>query len=394
MGALTDKRVRDAKPSEKPYKLTDGEGMYLLVAPTGAKSWCMKYRFAGKEKKLTLGKYPSVSLSDARKERFAAKETLEKGFDPAKARYSSKSETFEQEAEAYFESKRRALADVTINRNLGRFKLHVFPTIGHMQPAQITEEHILQIARDIEKHGTLFTGKKCISLIAQVFKWLRVNGKVRHNPAADMTGAVRSYKPKNNPHLSEKELPEFVRKLTAYTGGPVTRLAALFLLHTFVRTSEMRFARWEEIDENKKQWRIPAERMKMQRPHIVPLSSQVLDLLNQAAQYSDGKGFIFPAPTRTGTLSENAILYVIDGLGYKGRITGHGFRGTASTILNEHGFGVDAIERQLAHAKGSSVRAAYNHAQYLPERTAMMQWWSDFLSGPGNAQAKHQNPLY
>lgn len=386
---MTDKKVSSAKPSDKVTKLFDGEGLYLVITPAGTKSWCMKYRFAGKEKKLTFGKYPAMSLADARQSRMKAKLTLAEGIDPSLVKNTKHATTFRDDILEWLRSKESTLTPVTIKKERERLENHVFPFIGHMASVNVTEDHVLTFGKAIETKGKSETAKRCINLVARFFDWLRVNRKATHNPARGLSKAIAEKKTKNNPYLKESQIADFMAALRDYRGHPVTRLAALMLIHSLTRTSEVRFARWEEIDERRNVWRIPAERMKMRSDHVVPITKQMQRFLNEARAYSDGGGYIFPANTKEGVISSNAVLYVIKSLGYKGQVTGHGFRSTASTVLNEHGFNPDAIERQLAHDSKSSVRAMYNHAQYLGERAVMMQWWGDFLEGAKDGESPH-----
>lgn len=384
--ALTDKAVKAAKPTTQQYKLADSDGMYLLVYPTGRKAWKLKYRINGAEKKLHLGYYPEVSLLEARNLRHEAKKLIRDGIDPAAPTKGQPQDAeFHEVALEWFEKNKVNWSPRHAQRQLTSIE-EMKPFIGHMKIGDIEAPHVLAGIRAIEQRKAFETAHKTKQCISQIFFYAIATGAALRNPANDLRGALEQKpKQKNNPHLNAKELPAFLKAFSQYNGYVVTRLAFKFLLLTFVRTQEMRFAEWSEIDWENKQWRIPAEKMKAKRVHIVPLSTQALAVLEELKLHT-GKGrLIFPqraqkAYTEKKPISENAILSVIDSIGYKGRITGHGFRGTASTILNENGFPVEAIERQLAHVDGNKVRAAYNHAEYLPKRKEMMQWWADCIS--------------
>jgi integrase len=374
---LSDKQIKNAKPADKNYKLFDGEGLFILIHAKGGKYWRLKYRYAGSEKEMSLGVYPDVSLADARKKRMELKLMLLDGKNPTTTKPTQTS-TFKDDALEWFEMRKSDLAASTLKKNLERLHLHVFPIIGKMASSIIEPEHIIEMGKNIEAKGVPHTAKRCITLVSQIFRWLVIQRRIKTNPAYDLTSVIRNVEKKNNPYLREHELHDFLKALHAYPQTS-SQLAARFLLLTMVRTSEMRFAKWSEIDFIKKQWRIPAERMKMRREHIVPLSNQAIDILHQAKIIADDFEYIFTSESkRKKVVSENAVTYVIKKIGYHGRVTGHGFRSTASTILNEHSFNDDAIERQLAHVMGG-VRGVYNHAKYLPERVQMMQWWADFL---------------
>jgi integrase len=373
---LTERQIQNAKPREKNYKLYDSEGLFLLVHKAGGKYWKLKYRYAGKDCEMSLGVYPSVTLAQARKARAKARIVLSEGRNPNTTKGDKT--TFREDALEWFAKREGALAEKTLRKDKERFILHIFPAIGSMASRDVLPSHIIEMGKGLEKKGISYTAKRCITLTGQVYQWLVIQGRVTTNPAYGLSAVVAPAKGKHNPHLTARDLPEFIEKLYAYPQTS-SQCAARFLLLTMVRTSEMRFATWDEIDWDRKLWRIPAQRMKMRRDHLVPLSSHALEILEKAKVIADGSPYLFNALHKGNhPISENAVLYVIEALGYKGKITGHGFRSTASTILNEHGFSADAIERQLAHVSGS-IRAVYNHAEYLPERARMMQWWGDFL---------------
>jgi integrase len=389
--ALSDVKVRNAKPQAKPYKITDGEGMFLLVTPSGSKYWRFKYFFAGKEKLLALGVYPDVSLGDARERRVQARKTLAAGNDPGEAKKEAKRQAalknenaFETVAREWYGQRQHQWVDGYSNKMLARLEQHILPKLGSRPVTAITAPEILSILRAIESRGTLETAQIIMQMCGQIFMYAIATGRAERNPVPDLRGALKTPVAKHHPHLKAVELPEFLKKLEVYHGNLITKLALRFLLLTFVRTTELRAAEWPEIDWDKAEWRIPAERMKMRDPHIVPLSSQAVAVLRELRKLTGDRKHVFPNEHNFLTcMSANTMIYALYRMGYHSRATGHGFRATASTILNENGFVPDVIERQLAHSERNHVRAAYNHAQYLPERRKMMQWWADYLDEAG-----------
>jgi integrase len=385
--SLSDAKVRNAKPRPKPYKIADGEGLFLLVMPTGNKYWRLRYFFAGREKVLALGVYPEVALADARDRRAQARKVLAAGNDPGEAKKAVKRQAtlrsahaFEVIAREWFEKRKHEWATTSAETMLARLEQHVFPKLAPRPIAEITPPEVLAMVRIVEGRGTLETARRVMQMTGQIFMYAIATGRAERNPVPDLRGALKTPVVKHHSYLKETELPTYLEKLEAYDGEPQTKLALRFLLLTFVRSAELRAAQWSEIDWDKAEWRIPAERMKMKEQHIVPLSRQSIAVLQELQKHSGGRQHIFPNQHNPATfMSENTILYALYRMGYHSRATGHGFRSTASTILNEHGFHADVIERQLAHTERNSVRAAYNHAQYLPERRKMMKWWSDYL---------------
>lgn len=366
---LTDTACRNAKPSDKPRKLADAGNMYLLVQPTGARLWRMNYRFEGKQKTLAFGKYPEVSLSEARARRDEAKKHLAAGLDPSDPKPVD-AVSFEEVGREWL-SDRKDWSPGHLSRVVSRMEADIFPQIGHVAVSQIEAPMILAALRKIEARGAFEIAKRLRQTIGQVMRYAVATGRASRDPAADLRGAMKpSPRVRHMAALREKDLPEFMGKLAAYDGEVRTRLAIELVMHTFVRTGELRSARWSEIEGNL--WRIPEERMKMGREHVVPLTRQTIAVLDQLRALPHD-GFICQ-------MSENTMLFAMYRMGYHSRATTHGFRSTASTILNESGlWSPDAIERQLAHVPGNVVRSAYNAAQYLPERWKMMEWWSDYL---------------
>jgi integrase len=385
--SLSDVKVRNAKPLTKPYKISDGEGLFLLVTLSGSKYWRLKYFFAGKEKLLALGVYPEVSLGAARERRAQARETLAAGNDPGEVKREVKrlaalknDNTFETLAREWFEQRKHGWVAGYSVKILARLENHIFPKLGSRPIAAVTAPEILAMLRVIENNGTLETAQIIKQMCGQIFMYAIATGRAERNPVPDLRGALKTPVTKHHAYLKAAELPEFLKKLETYHGNAQTKLALRFLLLTFVRTTELRAARWTEFDFDKAEWRIPAERMKMREQHLVPLSSQAVAVLRELQKHTGNWQYVFPNPHRPITfMSENAILQALHRMGYRHKATGHGFRATASTILNENGFPPDVIERQLAHSERNAVRAAYNHAQYLTERRKMMQWWADYL---------------
>jgi len=384
---LTDTAVKNAKIKDKHYKLFDGDGLFLLVHANGSKYWRMKYRYADKEKLLALGVYPDVSLADARERRSQARKALAAGNDPSEVKREAKrltilkgENTFEAIACEWHEKRKHMWTPKYGTKLLARIKSKVFPLLGQRPISEITAPELLSVAHTIESKGTIDSAHRIMQICSMVFTYAIVTGRAERNPAMDLRGALKPVKKNHYTHLKAVELPEFLEKLEAYDGSTQTKLAVKMLMMTFVRTGELRAAKWTEIDFDKAEWRIPAERMKMRQQHIVPLSKQVIALLKELQPITGQWQYIFPNQQRpSGHMSENTVLYALYRMGYHSRATGHGFRSLASTTLNEHGFKPDVIERQLAHTEGNKVKAAYNHAQYLPERKKMMQWWGNYL---------------
>ncbi len=384
---LTEVVVRNAKPKDKPQKLTDGDGMFLYVHPNGGKYWRLQYRFAGKQKVLALGVYPEVSLADARERRMQARKLLAAGNDPGEVKKEAKrlmvlnsENTFGAIAREWHEQRRHEWKPHYAADMLNRIETHIIPKLGKRPIADLTSAEILSVMRIIEATGALELAQRMLQTCGMVIRYAIATGRAERNPAADLRGALKTPVRNNYTYLKAEDLPEYLKKLENFDGTLQTKLALKLLLLTFVRTTELRAAEWQEIDFDKAQWRIPASRMKMKEPHIVPLARQTIELLRELQKHTGNRQHMFPNHHRPVTfMSENAMLYALYRMGYHSKATGHGFRATASTILNEHGFIPDVIERQLAHSERNSIRAAYNHAQYLPERRKMMQWWADYL---------------
>ena len=386
---LTDTAIRNAKPREdgKPDKLADGGSLFLWVMPNGAKYWRMSYRFNGKQKTLACGVYPDTSLKEAREKREAARKLLQAGTDPGEEKKQQKREkklaaenSFEIISREWYTKELPRWSEGHAKRVIESLEADAFPDLGKYPIDSLTAPIILECIRKIEKRGAIETGQRVLQRIGAVMRYAIQTGRAAHNVTADLVGVLRAPKVEHRPALARTELKEFYRRLAAEPIYQPTRIAMHLLMLTFVRPGELRHARWEEFDENRAEWRIPAERMKMREPHIVPLSSQALELLKQLRPITGRGALLFPAMTdHDRPMSENTLSYAMGRMGYKGQATPHGFRALASTVLNEEGFNADVIERQLAHAERNKIRAAYHRAEYLEERRKMMQWWADLL---------------
>jgi integrase len=394
--SLRDLDIRNAKTTGKLYRIFDGDGLYLEVSSVGGKYWRFKYRFAGKEKRLALGVYPEIGLSDARERHREARKALALGNDPGELKRAAKqaailqnTHTFEAMAREWHSNSREKWSNNHAVKLLDWLEADVFPKLGGRPVTKITASDLLSVIRNIEERGACDVAHRVLQICSQIFNYAVLSDRAGNNPATSLRGVLKPVLRKNRAYLKSDELPEFLEKLKAYDGDTQTKLAVRFLLLTFVRTGEMRGALKAEMNRDKAEWRIPPERMKMREPHIVPLSKQALDVITQLEALNPKSAYLFPNQQRAiGIMSENTILYALYRMGYHSRATGHGFRSTASTILNEHGFTPDVIERQLAHAERNEVRAAYNHAQYLPERRKMMQWWANYLDNCGRQKKR------
>ncbi len=386
---LSDTKIKALKPAERDYKIVDDRGLQLLVRVSGSKLWQVRYRFEGKEKVASLGAYPDVGLSQARGARDLLRKLLASGQNPTEVKRNQKlarlviaDQTFEKIALRWFEwwspGKNQRYAEYVKSR----LTSDVFPQIGKRPIVDIQPIELVALAKRIEKRGALDIAKRAYQTCGQIFRYAVVHGMAPKNPCADIkpSDVLKSQKQTNFARIDAKELPELLRKIEAYQGTALTRMAIKLMTHTFVRTSELIGARWDEIDFESAEWRLPANRMKMKAPHIVPLSRQALEVLRVLHHISGTSQLLFPGERdHEKPMSNNTILKALDRMGYKGRMTGHGFRGIASTVLHEEGFDHQHIELQLAHQERNRVSSAYNHALYLKPRTEMMQWWSEYL---------------
>lgn len=389
---LNARQVEASKAKDKPYKLADGGGLYLLVNPNGTKYWRLKYRVSGKEKLLAVGVYPNVTLADARVKREDAKRVLAAGGDPGlekqeekRAKVMAITNSFEKLAREWHEHKRPTWSKGYADDILEYLRKDIFPYIGKRAITDIKPMDMLAVLRKMEQRGVLDKLKKTRQACRQIFTYAVITGRAEHNPVVDLASALKTPKQKHFPHLMADQLGEFLRALADYSGSRVTQNATRLLMLTGVRTVELRAAEWAEVDLDLSLWQIPPERMKMRRPHIVPLSEQALAIMQEMRRIS-GKGkYIFPGRNDAGKpMSEASINQVIKRIGYDGKATGHGFRHTMSTILHEQGYNTAWVETQLAHADKNSIRGTYNHAQYLDGRREMLQWYADYLDALAN----------
>lgn len=387
---LTDTACRNAKPKDKlkPIKLFDKRGLFLLCTPSGGKLWRLKYRFEGKEKLLSLGTYPDIPLAAARERREAARKLLAQGIDPGAARKEAlaKAEedalTFEAVARQWYEKKRPYWTPGTAERILRRLGKDLIPPLGGTPIKKVTPRDVLDAVGVIDERGHKETARRALQDCGSIFKYALANALIVADPMPATRGAIIGAPAKHHASITDpKAVGGLMRALWGYEGSPVTRCALKLAALTFVRPGELRHAEWSEFDLDAGEWRIPAAKMKMKEQHIVPLSRQVKEVLEELRPITSIGCYLFPSErTIVRPMSENTINAALRRLGYsKDEMTGHGFRSTASTLLNEQGWNRDAIERQLAHGERNGVRAAYNFAEFLPDRRKMMQAWADYL---------------
>lgn len=390
MPQLNDAQVRAAKPTPgKTTCLYDSGGLHLLISPTGSKAWRLKYRYNGKENRISLGAYPLVSLKEARQSRDDARRQLLQGINPSaerKARRQQESidatNSFQQQALEWFDRQKILWVDSHTRDVLRRLQANLFPDLGPLPIDKITPVQVLDTLRKMENRGAVDLAHRVMQVASQVFRYAIACGRCTVDPTAGLRGALTPHVQKHQPAIQPDELPALLRAIDQYAGqgGEVqTQRALQFLALTFVRTKELIDATWDEIDLDKAQWLIGAERMKMKRDHVVPLSTQALAILDAQRRTCRNSAYVWPGRNIRVPMSNNTLLFALYRLGYRSKMTGHGFRAVASTVLNEQGWRHDVIEKQLAHEPENRVRAAYNRAEYLPERTRMMQWWADSL---------------
>ena len=390
--SLTDTAIRTAKPTDKAVKLFDGGGLYLEIAPSGGKWWRLKYRFQGKEKRISLGTYPTVSLKDARERREQAKRLIEQGIDPSNQRKEAKAAaaaieqeqntTFEAVARDWFSKKRNAWTPGHQKKILSRLENQLFPILGAKLFSSLEPTDFLTAIQKAEARGAIETAHRLAQLCGQVSRYARIVGHTRYDVAAGLTEALTPVQTNHYATITDPaEIGHLLRAIDAYTGEPSICFALKILPFVFVRSIELRGAEWGEFDFDTATWIIPAERMKMKRSHTVPLARQMVDLLHILRTLTGNERFLFPSLySASRSISDMGLLNALRRMGYaKGVMTIHGFRSMASTLLNEQGYNRDWIERQLAHGEKNAIRAAYNHAEYLPERRRMMQEWADYL---------------
>ena len=391
---LNDRQIKNAKPAEtgKKTKLFDGGGLYLEVTPAGGKVFRLKYRIDGKEKTLTIGKYPTVSLAEARAAAENARRLLVSGQDPSEAKQQEKRErqaaalnTFEAIARRWHSDNLIRWKENHAARVLRYFETDVFPVIGAMSIQEIRVSDIKGVIDGVMARGVNNTAEKIREWTGAIFDYAVMLEIVETNPAYSLRKYIPSKQTDHRPALPREELTEFFRRLILAEIEPQNRIALILNMLTFLRSTELRGGKWDEIDFDAAVWTVPAQRMKHEKtapkpPHAVPLADWTLELLAELEELTGNTPFLFPSRTKTdGFISDATISRIIERMGYKGRVTPHGFRSLASSVLNEQGFNPDAIERQLAHIENNKIRAAYNRADYLTERKEFMQWYSDFL---------------
>lgn len=379
---LTIKQIDAAKPKDKPYRLLDSNGLYLYVPVTGKKVWQLRYKLDGKEKVLTVGKYPLMSLQEARDKAWLAKKDVAVGVDPVKAKkLSVKDNSFGSIYQEWYEHKKQVWSEVYSTELSRMFKDDILPLIGGMQIHEIEPMQILEVIRRFEERGAMERANKARRRCGEVFRYAIVTGRAKYNPAPDLADAMKGYRKKNYPFLPADQIPAFNKALSGFSGSIVSRIATQVLQYTVLRTKELRSMQWSNVDFETRTITIAEEVMKGRRPHLVPMSDQVVSLLETLKPVTQPiSSFVFAGRNdKTKPISENAVLLVIRQIGYEGLASGHGFRHQFSTIMNEHEWPADAIEKQLAHANSGSIRGIYNHAQYMDKRREMMQWWADWI---------------
>jgi len=404
---LSDTQIKNAKPKEKGYKLFDGDGLFLWLSPTGGKLWRLKYisPVSGKEKTYSLGKYPDVTLAGARVERADLRQLVKNGIDPSDEKQehkkihiemeTKKADTFGKISEDFLKHKTK-ISDDYRDMQLRRLDRHIFPTLKSTPISEITRNDIIDLVKVIESNGTLEMASRVFSLCNEIFRYASANEKIPYNILQDID-KKSVFIQKEEKHfpviLDEKEIKILLETLDNYGGDISSKYALQLLPHLAARPGNIRVAEWKEIDFKKSQWVIPGEKMKIRvkykgtdelQPHIIPLSEQVVKMIKELRKHTSDSPYLFPSVlSRDRSMSDNTLSTAMKRLGYKGRMTPHSFRAMFSTILHskieEHGFHSDIIERQLAHKESNKVKAAYNHAEYLPQRKEMMQWWSDYL---------------
>lgn len=379
---LTIKQIDAAKPKDKPYRLLDSNGLYLYVPVTGKKVWQLRYKLDGKEKVLTVGKYPLMSLQEARDKAWIAKKDVSVGVDPVKAKnLSVKDNSFGSIYQEWYEHKKQVWSEVYSTELSRMFQDDILPLIGGMEIHQIEPMQILEVIRRFEDRGAMERANKARRRCGEVFRYAIVTGRAKYNPAPDLADAMKGYRKKNYPFLPADQIPAFNKALAGFSGSIVSKIATQVLQYTVLRTKELRSMQWSNVDFETRTITIAEDVMKGRRPHLVPMSDQVVSLLETMRPVTQPiSSFVFAGRNdKTKTISENAVLLVIRQIGYEGLASGHGFRHQFSTIMNEHEWPADAIEKQLAHANSGSIRGIYNHAQYMDKRREMMQWWADWL---------------
>lgn len=394
---LSVTKIRNAKPAEKPYKLYDGDGLFVLVHPNGSKYLRFKYRFQKKEKVLALGVWRDGDTKDslklAREKRNAARKLLDDGIDPSEQKQANAREallsaenTFEAIAREWHRLQSKRWTSGHSHKNMRRFELHLFPSLGKRIITDIKPQEILRIIRQVEKRGTTEVTKRLVQLTSSTFRYAILTGRAEYNPAADLRGALEPHETRHYPTIHESELPQFFKDLEDASTSRLNKLAMKLSLLAFLRPGELRHGEWVEIDEDTAIWAVPNDRMKKRNAHTVPLSSQALEVLRSIKQLSGDSQYMFPTqnPQINPTMSEGTLTQMLKRMGYKDRMSWHGVRALASTTLREIGeFDDLVVEKQLSHKDQNASRQPYNRAEYAAQRQRMMQWWGDFLESKG-----------
>nr|WP_313423817.1 integrase arm-type DNA-binding domain-containing protein [Moraxella sp.] len=397
---LNDKKIKALLPSDKctpnkPDKVSDGNGLQLWVRTTGSKTWVLDYRLNGKRQNLVIGKYPAMSLQQARLKNNEVRELIKQGIDPKAQKYTtvdSGINQFANLAQQWHDKRKTTIKAGTFSRDYSLYERDIKPFIGDKDITTITPLEILDIAHRIENRGAGDMARRAIGQIGQVFTYAMRLGIVTYNPTYKLSQALTPRQQKNFARITINQLPQLLNDIDSYKGDPLTKLGFYLLAYTFVRTNELRFMQWNEVDWQGKLWRIPAERMKMNRPHIVPLAPQVLDILKQIKDFGLSDTYVFFNSSRQQPYSENVFTNALKKMGYRDVMTGHGFRGLASTTLHERQYMHEAIELQLAHDSESKTSKAYNGAKHLPYRVKMMNEWANLIDAI--KEGKVDNMLY
>jgi len=391
---LTNPKVKNAVIKNKPYKLYDGDYLFLLVNPNGSKYWRYKFKFNGKEKTFSIGVYPKVTIKQARAKRDWAKKLIDNnenpiGYEKRKEleRIKKSQNTFEYIARLWFEKESPVWSEKHKQEVMNSFERDLFPHLGKTAVDDIDFHMLLEVLRKIEKRGALVIVRKVRQRCESIFSFAVVEGKAKYNPAVPLRKAkFQKRKEKNYRKLNHKDIPKLMDAINDYTQGePTTRLGLKFIVYTFMRTKELRFLEWSDIDWNNNLITIPAERMKMGRKFLIPFSTQCLEILKELKPLTGHYKYVFASyhKPKTQPMSENAMLNMLRNIGFHDKTTVHGLRATASTALNELGYNPDHIEAQLAHSQGNQIRATYNHAEYLPQRRKLLQDWADTVDNLG-----------
>lgn len=387
---LSDNKIKSLKAKNSPYKLADGAGLYLYITPKGSKSWRFKYRFQGKQNCICLGLYPDISLATARQKHREARECLAQGQSPALAKKQLKilaekshQNTFEQVAIRWHEQKKASLSPKYAQLVLRNLQADIFPHLGKVPIDQIKTPFLVSVLQGVQKRGATDVAHRILGYCKNIFDFARIHGLLEHNPALGISQALKKKGGGHFHALEPKDIPIFLKDLHGNQARlyRTTYLAVKLLMLTFVRPGELISAKWDEIDFDRSLWVIPASKMKMKRDHVVPLSKQSLQILHELRRNHPNSIWVFPSISgHQKHLSNNTILHALWAMGYKGKMTAHGFRALAmTTILETFEYGFDVVDRQLAHAPKSKVAAAYDRSKFLNERTSLMQDWADYL---------------